>query len=156
MRSFTAFLITIIALVACTTQDVCDSDLKASAVASLYTTRNGVPTDTIISGFSLYGIRENLPDSLLYDSANVSKLQLPLDPNHNKSSFVISIREQSDTIHIHHESTLYLVSYTCGFAHNYNIQSIDHTGHIIQLIEPVNEFVLAEETNEKEHFRIYF
>jgi len=156
MKEIISVLICFVFLVSCETQEICETNLKAEAIASFYTYRDGNLADTIISGTSMHGIRENLPDSLLYDSAKVSKIHLPLDPGNNHSSFVLKIQNIADTIDIYHSSYIYLVSYACGFSNNFEVGSVNYTKHNIKSIELLNENVNAEETDVKEHIRIYF
>lgn len=141
---------------ACTTQEVCEKDLKAEAIATFKTLHNGLASDTVLSGVSLYGIRNNLNDSLLYDSVRVSKVYLPLNPNQEWSIFVLRIQNIIDTIHIYHSSTAYLVSYTCGFSSNFEISSVHSTRNNIKNVELINNEVYAEENEITEHFRLYF
>jgi len=156
MKEMISVLVCFVFLVSCETQEICEANLTAEAIASFYTYKNGNLADTIISGTSLHGIRDNLPDSLLYDSAIVSKIHLPLNPGNNHSSFVIKIQNIVDTLEIYHSSYIYLVSYTCGFSNNFTLNYINHTKNNIKSIELLNGSVNVEETDIKEHIRIYF
>ena len=150
--------IILIVLASCSTQDVCEDDLKAEAISNFFTYQDGVMTDTLISGLTLYGIRENKADSLLYDSAKVSRINLPLDPNHDHSTFIMEINDIVDTITFFHNTRTYLVSYTCGFANNFTITKLNYTTTSIIEIELLIDYVKAEESDiePEEHIRIYF
>jgi len=140
----------------CTTQEVCEEDLKAEAIATFKTVDNGIESDTVLSGVTIFGIRDDMKDSLLYDSAKVSKIYLPLNPNKEWSIFVLKIQDLADTLNIYHTSTAYLVSYTCGFSSNFEISSIHSTRNIVKNVELINKDVYAEESEITEHFRLYF
>jgi len=97
-----------------------------------------------------------MTDSLLYDSAKVSKIFIPLDPNNQSASFVLKVQENMDTLNIFYRSTFYLVSYTCGFSNNFTVDYINYTKHNLNSIEILNEDVFAEDTETGEHIRVYF
>ena len=156
MKGFIIFLTVFLFLFSCSVQEVCDDDLLPEAIATFQTFKDGKLIDTIISGVYMHGIREQVPNSLLYDSAKVSKIFFPLDPNSPQSSFVLRIQDVSDTIHIIHTSTVYLISFTCGFLNDFTITKIMYSKNNIKDIELIKEYVNAEETDVEEHFKFYF
>ena len=143
-------------LASCTTQDVCDDDNQSKLVARFKTIESDVVSDTIVSGVTIYGIREGKIDSLLYDSSTTSGILLPLDPNHDFTRFVLRVNEYSDTIRFIHSTEFYLLSYTCGFAALFNLDSILSSNLIIHDLEIINSVIDAELEQNEEHLWIYF
>jgi hypothetical protein len=156
MRGAIPFLTAALLIFSCSTLEVCEEDLLPSAITTFHTYQNGTLTDTILSGIYLYGIRENKPDSLLYDSAKAAKIQLPLNPNSDHSTFVFKVQDLIDTIEIYHTSTIYLLSFTCGFANDFTMTDIAFTRYSLTDIELIKEYVNAEETDVEEHLKFYF
>jgi len=149
-------IILMLAFASCDTQDICDEDSQSILVARFRTTVTWEITDTLVPGISVYGIREGKPDSLLYDSATVSKIELPLDPSHDQSRFVMSTEEKADTLILQHSSEAYLISYNCGFAARFVLEEFNHSGGMIVDIELINPSVDAEMETDEEHLWIYY
>ena len=156
MRGVIPFLTTVILIFSCSTQEVCDDNLIPAAITTFHTYQDGILTDTIVSGIYMYGIRENRPDSLLYDSTVASKIQLPLNPNSDHSTFVLKVQDIFDTIKIYHTSTVYLLSFTCGFSNDFTMTDITYTRNSLIDIELIKEYVNAEEDDVEEHLKFYF
>lgn len=151
-----AGLLLLVLFFSCTPQETCDGDTQSVLVARFGTGETGSPADTTVGGVTVYGIREGKSDSLLVDSASVSRLQLPLDPGHGESRFVLRAGQQSDTLVIRHGNTAYLISYACGFGMLFTLQEIGHTMHLIRAVEVINEQVDAELLKDEAHIRIFF
>ena len=149
---YTSFLL----LSSCTTQDVCDEDNQPNLVARFKSIESDVISDTIVSGVTIYGIREGKTDSLLYDSYTTSMIRLPLDPNHDFTRFVLTVNERSDTLRFIHRTEYYLISYTCGFAALFNLDSVRYSHVIIRDMEIINSVIDTELEQNEEHLWIYF
>jgi hypothetical protein len=149
-------LILLLVIASCTTQDVCDDDNQAILVARFKTIANGETTDTILPGISIYGIREGQPDSLLYDSMLVSRVELPLDPSNDQSRYVMTIAEETDTLFLIHSSEAYLISYSCGFAARFTLEDFTATGKMIVDTELISASIDAELESDEVHLWIYF
>jgi hypothetical protein len=149
---YTSFLL----LSSCATQDVCDGDNQSKLVAQFKTIESDVISDTIISGVTIYGIREGKTDSLLYDSSSTSSILLPLDPNHDFTRFVLNVNDHSDTLRFLYRTEYYLISYTCGFAALFNLDSVRYSHMIINDMEIINSVIDAEQEENEEHLWIYF
>jgi hypothetical protein len=156
MKSILSLLLMVPLLFSCSTQEVCDDKTDSEMVARFKISGSNPVADSLLSGVTLYGIREGRPDSLIYDSSTVSRVVLPLDPHNNHSSFIISTNDQTDTIRIEHNTQTYLISYTCGFAALFTILSVDHTSHMIIDSEIVNTLVDAELEENEEHLWLYY
>ncbi|MEN8229717.1 MAG: DUF6452 family protein, partial [Bacteroidota bacterium] len=142
----------------CTTQEICDDENQSELVGRFKTIESEVITDTLISGATIYGIREGRPDSLLNDTTipSLSRIVLPLDPHHDFSRFVLSVNDQTDTLRINHTTEFYMISYTCGFAARFNIENYDCSNTMIDTIEIINSMVDTELEQDEEHMWIYF
>ena len=144
------------ALFSCNTQDICDEENQSLLVARFRTTETGEIRDTLVTGVSIYGIREDQPDSLLYDSLTVSRIELPLDPNHDLSRFVVITGDKTDTLNLEHTSEAYLISYTCGFAARFTLVDFNGSGSLFTDMELVSASIDAENEIYEEHLWIYF
>jgi hypothetical protein len=156
MKSGLILLFILMLVASCTTQDICDNDSQSILVARFRTLVDNQIRDTLISGFSIHGIREGWVDRPLYDSVSTGKITIPLDPNHDLSRFVLSAGDKKDTLVIFHSSEAYLISYNCGFAARFTLEEFSYGGALIRDLELIKAEVDAElETNE-EHIWIYF
>lgn len=142
--------------VACTTLDICGDTGQSELVARFK--NGGVVTapDTVLTGVTLFGLRGQLPDSLLYDSVSASRVVLPLDPGSEFSSFVIRTSTATDTLTVPHTNQYYLISYNCGFATLFTIGQVRFGGTLIERIEVIKAEVDAEMEQNEEHIWIYF
>jgi hypothetical protein len=145
-------------MAACTTLDICDDTGQADLVARFKYQVGEDVFDTIFSEISIYGIRENKPDSLLYDSISASKIILPLNPHEEVSSFVMEINDVTDTIHISHNTGFYLMSYTCGYASIFTLEEdpVEHDSTLFYGVEIRNAVIDAETIQDEEHLWLYF
>lgn len=140
----------------CASVEVCDEEYDSELVARFKTRHEGAPADTTVSFLTLYGIREGLSDSLLYDSISASGFLVPLDPNYDFSSFVLQIDGQADTLVISYERETYMISYTCGFANLFTItDSIESSSGLIKSDSILNEMIDAEYENSEVHIWLY-
>ena len=156
MKSRLILLLTLILVASCTTQDICDEDSQSILVARFRTQVNNEIVDTLLTGFSIHGIREGWVDRPLYDSVSTGKIGIPLDPNHDFSRFVLSAGDKSDTLVIYHSSEAYLISYTCGFAARFTLEEFRYSGGLITDLELIKADVDAELETDEEHIWIYF
>jgi len=158
MKSRLLLFSVLFTMVSCLTQEVCDDNSQSELVARFKTEVSETVSDTIISGVSIYGIREGKPDSLLYDSSEASRIVLPLDPHHTYSRFVMKIDENSDTLTLVHSTGFYLVSYTCGYGaiHTLDPDSIDHGGNLFYKITIEDAVIDAATEQDEEHLWLYY
>jgi len=158
MKSRLMLISVFFTMVSCLTQEVCDDNSQSELVARFKTEVSDTVSDTIISGVSIYGIREGKPDSLLYDSSKISRIVLPLDPHHTYSRFVMKINEVSDTLTLVHSTGFYLISYTCGYGAIFTLDadSIDHGGKLFYKITIEDAVVDTNTEPDEEHLFLYF
>ena len=149
------FIIFILAT-GCISVEVCDKNYDSELVARFKTRHEGAPADTTVSALTLYGIREGLSDSLLYDSLPASGFVVPLDPHHDISRFVLQINGQADTLLISHDQEIYMISYTCGFASLFTLDdNIELSSGVIKSDTILNEMIDAEYEENEEHIWLY-
>jgi hypothetical protein len=156
MKSRILLFIIFILAMGCTSVEVCDDDYDSELVARFKTRHEGAPADTTVSALTLYGIREGLSDSLLYDSVSASGFLVALDPHHYFSSFVLQINGQADTLVISYDLETYMISYTCGFANLFTIDdNIEWSSDVIKSDTILNDMIDAEYEENEEHIWLY-
>lgn len=156
MKHVVLLLTLLLLLTSCANQEVCDDDDQSYMVARFKILEDGSVRDTIMSGMSIYGIREGKADSLLYDSISMSKAELPLDPNNDISRFVLSNGISIDTLFLTHSSEVYLINYTCGFASRFTLEQYTSARDWIKDLELRDGKIDAELETDEEHLWIYF
>lgn len=156
MKQSLICLLLISTLVSCVTREICDEDNQSELVARFKLEMEGIYSDTIFNAVSVHGIRSGQEFNLLYDSVNTSRIVLPMDPNRTTTTFVIDFNGSYDTLIVHHDTEYYLISYTCGFAALFTLESIEHTGNVIRGYEFINTVVDAELEQNEEHLWLYF
>jgi len=149
------FLFISILAASCVTVEVCEEEYVSELAARFKTMKEGVAADTTVSALSLYGIREGKSDSLLYDSLPASGFLVPLDPHHAHTSFVLQIDTLTDTLHVHYEHEIYMISYTCGFASLFTLDQLDTSTGLIQNDSIINERIDAEYEQNEIHIWLY-
>ena len=142
--------------VSCVTREICDDNNQSELVARFKLEKDGIYTDTVFNGISVYGIRSDQEFSLLYDSVPASRIVLPLDPNQTSTSFLIDFNGLEDTLTIQHTTEYYLISYTCGFAALFTMENIVHTQQVIRDYKIINEVMDAELEQNEEHLWLLF
>ncbi len=146
------------AMVSCLTTEVCDDNNQSELVVRFKTEVSESVSDTIISGVSIFGIRQGKPDSLLYNTSETSRVLLPLDPHHSYSRFVMKIDDISDTLTLVHNTGFYLMSYTCGYGAIFTLDpdSIDHGHKLFYDIKIIDAVIDAATEQDDEHLWLYF
>ena len=156
--NYVVLLLTLLLLLtSCATQDVCDDDNQSYMAVKFKTIEDdGLLGDTILSGMTIYGIREGKADSLLYDSISMSNAVLPLDPNNDITRFVLSNGISMDTLFLTHSSEVYLINYTCGFASRFTLEQYTSAWDWILELELRDGKIDAELETDEDHLWIYF
>ncbi|MDF1574292.1 MAG: DUF6452 family protein [Bacteroidales bacterium] len=140
----------------CITVELCDESYDSELVARFKTEKEGVISDSTVSSLTLYGIREGLPDSLLYNSISASGFEVPLDPGHNYSRFAIQVDTLYDTLTIFHRHEIYLISYSCGFGSLFTLEKPAVSGSgIIKKDSILEETIDAVYESNEEHIWLF-
>jgi hypothetical protein len=155
MRSAALIILFSLVMTSCITVEVCDEESDSKLVASFKTRHDGVPADSTVSEVTIYGIREGMADSLLYNLASLSGFAVPLDPHHDYSRFVMQIGERVDTLTIFQDHEIYMISYTCGFANLFTIDHIENSNEIIKSDTIIKEMVDALYEKNEVHIWLY-
>ncbi len=156
MKSRILLFIISILISSCITVEICDESYDSELVARFKTRHDGAPADTTVSALTLYGIREGISDSLLYNAESASGFVVPLDPHHAYSRFVLQINDQTDTLVIPHHQEIYMISYTCGFGNLFTINdNIQSSSGLIKSDTIIKDMIDAEYEEDEEHIWLY-
>lgn len=155
MKSRILLFIISILITSCITVDNCDDSSESELVARFKTMKEGVPSDSTVTALTLFGVREGLADSLLYNGLSTSVFVVPLNPHHDFSRFILQIGEQSDTLLLYHHHELYLISYGCGFGNLFTLDDIGLSTGMIKCDTIINDMVDAEYEEDEEHIWLY-
>jgi len=155
MRSLILFVIISILVTGCISVEICDDDNNSVMVANFMTMKDEVPSDSTVASLSLYGIREGKPDSLLYNQEAAFSFEVPLDPHHDYSRFVLQVDTLTDTLELIHTQELYLISYDCGFGNVFTLDSIGYSSGLIKSAEIKDEKVDALTEEDDVHIWLF-
>ncbi|MBR5824588.1 MAG: hypothetical protein IKY67_10665 [Paludibacteraceae bacterium] len=162
MRRVLSYILLVVGLMSCTSEENCMQDLKFSMKAEIYR----MVFDTSIEQFvpekysvpiSLNGLGR---DSLLYDSTFTSTLNIPLQKLDSISSFVLTTTIQvdtsyvttKDTIDFHHTNSEEFISIECGCIVTNLLTGVAQTTHHIDSIIVVSPEV---DLQSKNNIKIY-
>ena len=162
MRKALIYILLVVGLMSCTSEENCMQDLKFSMKAEIYR----MVFDTSIEQFvpekysvpiSLNGLGR---DSLLYDSTFTSTLNIPLQKLDSISSFVLTTTIQvdtsyvttKDTIDFHHANSEEFISIECGCIVTNLLTGVAQTTHHIDSIIVVSPEV---DLQSKNNIKIY-
>jgi hypothetical protein len=150
------FILSILAT-SCISVEICDDDNNSIMVAKFMTMKDELPADSTVASLSLYGIREGRPDSLLYNNQLATNIfEVPLDPHHDITRFVLQINEQTDTLELMHTKELYMISYDCGFGNLFTLDdNIGTSSGVIKSAEIKDEKVDAETEQDDVHIWLF-
>ncbi|WP_066632244.1 DUF6452 family protein [Labilibacter marinus] len=123
--SWTLILLSVLGVYACSNQgsDFCLSNQQA-VQGGFYSASATSDKDTSVIGIDLYGVGG---PGLLYDSASVSKIFMPLNMETDTTQFVLEINKLRDTISFIHQKELNFVSGECGYIFSFYIDSVYYT-----------------------------
>lgn len=111
----------------------------------------GILQQQEIAIFSAYGVERE--DQKIYDrSAQVKVFTVPLSPEFEDRSFVLSRDSIMDTVTFTYTSRLNLINTVCGFVPNYTVKKVESTHNWIESVQLENEDV---NTDEKNNIRVY-
>ncbi len=139
---------TVLYAVSCTPESCLEETVaKAKVPFYLGSTQKIKAPDSL----TIYGL--NTGSNKIYNSSkNISRADLPLDPQAESCSFVIKINGVSDTLLIMYDSYPHLISKECGYTYYHTIDSLTFLNNIFTIIKK-NMFVT---TINEENFRILY
>ena len=157
MRSRILFVIISILVTGCISVEICDDDNNSVMVAKFMTMKDELPADSTVASLSVYGIREGRPDSLLYNNQpSVNAFDLPLDPHHGYSRFVLQVDTLTDTLELIHTQEMYMISYDCGFGNVFTLDNnIGFSSGLIKSAEIIDETVDALTEEDDVHIWLF-
>lgn len=136
-------------LTACEDNQICDENTRSFLNAGLYTVRDGEVQDSVPNNIFVLSLGDV---SLYWDSANISKIPFPLNHETTTTAYLMVADSVADTIWFNYETDLIFVSYSCGFAPQYTLTSIQHSLNGIDSIKISNDKV---ESSDEENIRIF-
>ena len=162
MRRALIYILLLVGLMSCTSEENCMQDLKFSMKAEIYrmvfdqSIEQFVPEKYSLP-ISLNGLGR---DSLLYDSTFTSTLNIPLQKLDSISSFVLTTTIQvdtsyvttKDTIDFHHANSEEFISIECGCIVTNFLTGVAQTTHHIDSIIVVSPEV---DLQSKNNIKIY-
>ena len=162
MRRGWIYILLLVSLMSCSSDDNCMQDLNFSMKAEIYrmvfdaSIEQFVPEKYLVP-ISLNGLGR---DALLYDSTSTTTLNIPLQKLDSISSFVLTTTIQvdtnyvtkSDTIDFYHTNEEEFISIECGCIVKNSITGVAQTTHHIDSI-----IVVSPEVNlqSKNNVKIY-
>jgi len=156
MRSRVIIFIISILITSCISVEICDDDNNSTLVANFMTLIDEVPSDSTVASLSVYGIREGRPDSLLYNQDATNTFEVPLDPHHNFTRFVVQVDTLADTLELMHTQELYMISYDCGFGNLFTLEDpIGISSGLIKSAEIKDNKVDAETKTDDVHIWLF-
>jgi len=155
MRSRVIIFIISIFITSCISVEICDDDNNSTLVANFMTMKDEVPADSTVASLSVYGIREGQPDSLLYNQVPTNTFEVPLDPHHDFTRFVVQVDTLRDTLELMHTQELYMISYDCGFGNLFTLENIGISSGVIKSAEMKDETVDAETQEDDVHIWLF-
>ena len=107
--------------------------------------------DTLLKNADIYGVGRE--DSLLTSGKeSFTKIDFPLDPNHDSCRFVFHYDSLSDTLLFSYIRSTRLLSYECGFIMEYKDLKVDYTLTQIDSVAVVDSLVT---NTDDENIKIY-
>jgi hypothetical protein len=155
MKSRILLFIISILVSSCISVEICDEDSNSVLVTKFMTLKDDNPADSLVTDFRIYGIREGMNDSLLFQSVSTSGFQVPLNPHQDFSSYVLQIGDQFDTMVVTHHQEIYMISYTCGFGNLFTLDSVENSNAMIKSYTIVKDMVDAANEQNEEHIWLY-
>lgn len=157
MRRSFVYILLLLCLVACSSDDNCMQELKFSLKADIYCmvfdgSKEQFIPEKYTTSVSLHGVG---CDSLLYDSSTTSSLEFPLQKLDTISSFVLSTLFQLDsnvvttvdTIDFYHVNTDEFISLECGCIVTNTLVGVAQTTNRIDSIVVVSPEVNLQSVN---------
>jgi len=142
-------------IASCSNLELCDENTVAPLKAGFYVEGTMPASDSVVTGLTVHVTSGEQPDSMLYDSVQVSSLELPLDPMNDQTSFSLTHEQTSDTLTVHYRRSVYLYSYECGFAHSFTLDSLVFRGELIQGAEIIRPEVDLEMIEDEKNIRLF-
>ncbi len=95
---------------------------------------NGPAIAATVDSLTIYSM-PHASESIYDNRKNVGRVELPLNPGEDTSTFVFEFPGGSDTLKFSYERILHLISVDCGFTMFYELNMVAITNHTISLHE---------------------
>ncbi|MBN1599864.1 MAG: hypothetical protein JW894_16330 [Bacteroidales bacterium] len=163
LRNCISIPFTLVMIIACNTDEVCDENTITNVVASFYTTVDNRVVDTTAMVTSIIAVNDSM--SILYESEDaVQSVSFPLNNSLDSCAVIMDFTLYdtipkpdtlyfTDTLTFFYNIELIMESIECGFVHYFHLQSINWTDNFIEDVEIVNPAVT---TREYENIKILY
>lgn len=155
-------VVSLIVMTACTSPNECLQNMDVAYKANFLQMTFDQGTESYVANqvsivTSVHGLGK---DSMLYDSARVNSIALPLQSNDTMSVFIIDQQVVlnndtvmvADTLWVIHDNELEFVSVECGCAVKNNVRNVLHTVNMIDSVSRVTDNV---NRNSRDNLKIY-
>lgn len=143
-------LIVILAILSCEKDDICIESTTPNLILRFYDAADDI---TIKQANNVYVWMIDNDTLNSYMNVSTDSIAIPLDPNHDNSTYIIQQNEVNDTITLNYSRNDIFVSRSCGYKTTYerlNFQDI--TDNWIQRITIENQTI---ENEAAAHIHIY-
>lgn len=149
LKSLTLLSILTLLVVQCSTDTVYRSNQHAVQVGlySIYSKKDSTPSNVSAFGYGM--------TALIYDTAKVQEIFLPLKFDADSSIFIFKISQKTDTIIFYHSKEQIYISDEDGFAFNMHLNKIAFTNNIIDSAAFSNPEIIYNETLENVQLYLY-
>lgn len=132
------------------TPEACFEETNAFLKASFYD--NETKKLRAPDSLTIYGV--DASSGLIYDkSLKIQPALFPLNPSVNSCTFVVKINGVTDTLRFVYSSYPHLVSKECGYSIYHDLDTMYHTGNIINYIYRSNNRIT---TKNEENIRLFY
>ena len=131
---------------------ICLSNQNAAQVG-LYSSYHHGDVDTVLTNLYIAGIGRE--DSLVYDSATVSDLFLPLSMHRDTTGFIIKVKTLIDTLWFAYSRNLTYVSGDCGMAVEIDVDTVWFTDRFLDSVVIIQPLIRYNENVENIKLYIY-
>jgi hypothetical protein len=135
-------ILVLLALSACEETNQCTQDTEINAHID-FKTANSKVRDSIVNNLTIIG-----RDTPYYNVNNIKSINLALSQASDTSEFRFTIGDQSDTISFYSKREQYMISYECGFATRFSLDTVITRNIILDSVKIVKSIVdIYDETN---------
>ncbi len=136
----------------CQQDIVCEEATDAPLRIGFYTiAEDGQTATTSVDSLTIYGVGR--PDAKIYDNRkNVVRIELPVNPTDDSTSYVFIFPEHTDTLWIEYSRSPHLISVECGFTMFYEIKNTLNTNHQV-VRSDINNNLVSNTLDE--HIQIF-
>jgi hypothetical protein len=135
-------ILTVLVFSSCEETNICTQDTEITAHID-FKTISGKVRDSIVDNLTVIG-----RDTPYYNVNNIKSIDLALSQTSDTSEFRFAIGDQSDTISFYSKREHYMISYECGFATRFFLDTVITRNIIIDSVKIIKSIIdISDETN---------